>query len=248
MQEDETTTSTQPVDEGAQEALPEQQEQQEADSSETSQSTNEGADNALPETDDKLKSFAKGQGIEDLSELSDREQKLLKVAYDNNANFQRNRQKASQLEKNLTTASDEYAEQVAEQTGQDPQLLQRLQRVEVKETVRDFFDRNPEAREREADMIEVLRERPHLVSDLDAAYAVLQTRNIDQVKSEGKKEALKSLASNQQAAVPKGNAVNQTATSSSAITPDNVDDMVAKMTVQEYQKRLPEINAALARR
>ena len=257
MVNDETTTSKQPADEGADNALPNEQVEQEADNTETSTESNDGAqtneksndksDSALPEVDDKLKSFAKGQGIEDMSELSDREQKLLKVAYDNNASFQRSRQKESQLEKDMVNVSDQYAEQQAQATGENPELLKRVQRMEVRDTVRDFFDKHPDAREHEEDLVQVLANRPHLVGDLDAAYAVYQTQNMDDVKSQGKTEALQSLAQNQQAAAPKGNAVNPTDTSSSSrITSKNVDQVVSQMSPEEYQKRLPEINAALA--
>lgn len=246
---DETTTDEQTVDTGAEQALPETQETT-ADSSNdvsSSESTNEGAQEALPEADesaDKLASFAKGQGIEDVSELSEREQKLLKVAYDNNAEFQRNRQKATELEKSLSTASDSYAEEVAGQTGQDPELLKRVQRVEVRDAVRDFWDSNPEARKLEKEMVQELQVRPHLAGDLEALYAVVSTKNPEAVRSQVKQDTLKNLANKQQASVPTGNATSSTI-SSNKITPQNVDAMVSKMSIEEYQKRLPEIQAAL---
>lgn len=250
-----TTTDEPTVDTGAVEALPETQETTADSTNEvsSSESTNEGAETeakaeeALPEADegaDKLASFAKGQGIEDVSELSEREQKLLKVAYDNNAEFQRNRQKATELEKTLSTASDSYAEEVAGSTGQDPELLKRVQRVEVKDAVRDFWDSNPEARSLEKEMVQELQVRPHLAGDLEALYAVVRSKNSEAVKSQVKQDTLKSLANKQQASVPSGNATSSTV-SSNKITPQNVDSMVSKMSIEEYQKRLPEIQAAL---
>jgi len=254
MDKDETTTVDQPQDAGEQDALPANENTDAADntqqvSDDTTNQPTEGGNEPVPEgekkVEDKLASFAKGQGIENVSELSEREQKLLKVAYDNNAEFQRTRQKATELEKSVTTQSDEYAEQVAEQTGKDPELLKRLARVEVKETVRDFFDSNPQAKEIEKDLIAELKQRPHLVNDLEALYAVTKSRNEGKIKSEGAQEALNKLAQNQQAAVPTGNATNSNQMTGSKITPQNVDAMVAKMTPEEYQKRLPEINRAL---
>lgn len=179
-----------------------------------------GSADPLPnEDDEKLASFAKGQGIEDLSDLTDRERSLLKSAYDNQAEFQRNRQKVSELEKNLGSASDDYAEQVAQQTGQDPELLKRLQRVEVKEAVRDFWN-TPDAngnmpdRSLEPAMVELLNDKPHLAGDLDSLYATAMVKSgkFAAAKSQGKREALESLAQKQQAAVPTGNATNSSAT------------------------------------
>lgn len=166
---------------------------------------------SLPETDDKLQSFAKGQGIDDISELSERELKLLKVAKDNQAEFQRNRQKASELEKSVTTQSDSEAEKVAEETGQDPELLKRLQRVEVRESIRDFWNQEGIDKAFEPAMIDLLKTKPYLAGDLESLYAaaVMKSGGVAAVKSQGKREALESLAHKQQAAVPAGNATTK---------------------------------------
>lgn len=197
---------------GAQEALPAQEVTQPADSQPTVEpsDTSEGGEKPVPEVDEKLLSFAKGQGIEDVSELSERELKLLKVARDNQAEFQRNRQKATELEKNLSQASDDIAEDIAIQTGQDPELIKRLQRIEVRDQVRDFWDSNPDAKQYEAQMIEIVQAKPHLAGDLESLYAtaLVKSGSLDAVKSQGKREALESLAQKQQATAPIGNATN----------------------------------------
>lgn len=217
MAEDETTTTPEPVETGAAEvALPAEQTTSEADSSKTevSQSTNEGAEEALPKEDDKLASFAKGQGIDDVSELSEREQKLLKMAHDNNAEFQRGRQKATELEKTMGQMGDESAVQVAQATGRDPEVLKALQNIQVKESIRDFFDENPEAKQYQADMATIAVESglsgsPEAI--LKASYALAVANNTGAIKSQGKQEALKKLAQTQQAAVPRGNATTPNA-------------------------------------
>lgn len=210
---DEPTTTVDAAPEtGAVEALPAQNDTTTADAKTTVElgEASEGGDAPVPEADDKLTSFAKGQGIDDVSNLTDRERALLKSAYDSKADRDRLSSKASELEKSFVAKSDEIAEQVAETTGQDPETIKRLQRIEVKEAVRDFWDSNPDARKYEADMIKIVAERPHLAGDLDALYAtaVIKSGGLDAVKSQGKREALENLAQKQQAAAPMGNATN----------------------------------------
>lgn len=216
----------------------------------TETSTEAGAqEEALPVSDDKLAKFAKGQGIDDISQLSKRELGLLKSAYDTKVEFTQNRQQAGQLEKSMTEMSDESAEEVAAQTGQDPNVLKRLQRMEVKESIRDFWTANPDARQYESEMTKIAQEAGLFGSPeaiLKASYAMAVANDQSRIKSEGARDALQNLAHTQQAAVPGGKAVNSVPTDSGKITPQNVDRMVAAMSVEEYQKRLPEINAALA--
>jgi hypothetical protein len=209
---EEPTTTGETPETGAQDALPAQEVTQPAEVTTTVEPSvpSEGGEKPVPEVDDKLLSFAKGQGIEDVSELSERELKLLKVARDNQAEFQRNRQKATELEKNLSQVSDESAEDIAIQTGQDPELIKRLQRIEVRDQVRDFWDTNPDAKKYESQMIEILQAKPHLAGDLESLYAtaLVKSGSLDAVKSQGKREALESLAQKQQATAPIGNATN----------------------------------------
>lgn len=247
MAQDETTTEEQVVDSGAEQALPDTQvEQTPADSSDTEvseQATNEteqGAEEALPnqeqqtadsEYQKKLNSFAKGQGIDDLGELSDRELSLLKSAYDSKSSHDRTRQKASELEKDLGGKSDQYAEQVAQQTGQDPELLKRLQRIEIKDSVREFYDSNPDARKHEADMIKELQNKPHLAGDLESLYAtvVFKKGGLDSVKTQTKQDTLRSLAQKQQAAVPKGNATQSGTPNKKPFSELSIKEMEAQL-------------------
>jgi hypothetical protein len=165
---------------------------------------------SAPEADDKLRKYAANQGIELDSPSAI---KAARLAMENQAEKTRNYQKASELEKTVTAQSDVEAEQVAEATGQDPELLKRLQRVEVKEAVRDFWNQDGVDRSFEPKMIEILATKPHLAGDLESLYAtaVMKSGGVAAVKSQGKKEALSNLAHNQQAAVPKGSATTNAA-------------------------------------
>jgi hypothetical protein len=214
----------------------------------TAEKSDTGAE-AIPDNDDKLASFAKGQGIEDITELTPREKSLLKAAYDSKVEYTQKRQKASEMEKTMTTMSDESAEQVAESTGQDPEVLKRLQRMEVKDSIRAFWDENPEARQYEQDMAKIAVESglygsPEAI--LKASYAIAQSNNSGGVKSQAKREALEKLAHNQNAAVPTGNAVNGAAMTTATITPRNVDQMVASHDLAWFEKNHDAINKAMA--
>lgn len=228
--EETTTTVDTTVDTGAQEALPAQVENTADATTTTTDSPAEGA-SALPEVDEKLQSFAKGQGIDNISELSERELKLLKVARDNQAEFQRKSQKASELEKTFSQVSDQIAEQTAQQTGVDPAVLKRLQALEVNKAVSDFFGSHPEARQYEQDMIKVYHQKPYLGVDLDALYAtaLVQAGGMDAVKSQGKKEALSNLAHKQQATAPTGNATTQSSPKEKPFQELSIKEMEAKL-------------------
>lgn len=238
-----TTEETVQV-EGAQEALPTDEQQPVAEETVTESTEQAGAEEALPEeSDDKLAKFAKAQGIEDISELNEREQRLLKVAHDNHVNYRQKQNKDSELQKTLGSEADKQAEVEAMQTGYDVELLKTVRGLEVRQEIDNFFNENPDARDIEPEMAQVIAERPHLARDLDAVYAIASR---DQVATKAKKETLENLAQNQQAAAPKGNATTQ-ATTSEKITPSNVEALVAKNGHDWFVKHYDEINAALTK-
>lgn len=160
---------------------------------------------AEPSEDEQLKAWADKKGLE-LD--SDNAKKAAKMAQNAEKLMHQKTQQASELEKSVTTQSDAEAAQVAEATGQDPELLQRLQRVEVKEAVRDFWNQDGIDRSFEPAMIELLKTKPYLAGDLDSLYAsaVFKSGGVAAVKSQGKREALTDLAHKQQAVSPTGSA------------------------------------------
>jgi hypothetical protein len=213
MDEDTTTGQSEQTPTGAEDAQPVASDTTPPADAQTdtapSESSEGGAANepSEPDADEKLQKYAQSQGIELDSPSAI---KAAKIAMKAQSEATRNGRKASELEKNIGSVSDEHAEAVAEETGQNPELLKRLQRVEVKEAVRDFWDANPEAKKYEPAMIEILKDKPHLAGDLDSLYAnaLVKSGGIDAVKSQTKRETLESLAHKQQAAVPAGNATN----------------------------------------
>ena len=184
--------------------------------------TTEPSDNPQGFDEDTLK-WMTAKGIDPSS--SDALTKLAKSAREAEKAMHSKAQRASELEKSMATVSDEYAENVAEQTGQDPELLKRLQRMEVKDTVREFWDNNPEARQYEKEMIDVVAQKPYLAGDLDAIYAVVLKNNTQSLQSEGGRKALESLAGKQRASAPTGSAV-----SSAPTRPSITRAMIAEKT------------------
>lgn len=158
-------------------------------------------------------------------------------------------QTASELEKASRITEDQIPEDAT------PELRDsfRVRNLELLYATQQWKMQNPDKLVSEPAMAKVLSDptKRALVQEgflsLDDVYSIAQGGNTQSAKSQGKREALANLAQNQQAAVPRGNATNSSAmNSSTTITPQNVDQMVAQMTPEEYRKRLPEINAALA--
>jgi hypothetical protein len=195
--------------------------------------------------DEQLAKFAETKGLE-LD--SDNAKKAAKMAMNAEKQMHAKSQRASELEKTMGQMSDTSAEQVAEATGQNPELLKTVQRLQVKDSIRDFWEQNPDARQYESEMAQIAPElglygSPEAI--LKASYNEVLSRNTDTIKSQGKREGLESLAHKQQAAVPRGNAVNSGA-SSTAITPQNVDAMVAANSNEWFAQHYDEINKAMA--
>lgn len=237
-------------DQGMAIPLPEETEQQttaapedvKQDQPDSEESQGESTD-SLPDVDESLRKYAESKGLELDSPSA---VKAAKIAMDNQAQFQRTRQEATQLKKSMDTVADGIADEEAQITGQDPDTLRTLKRLLVKDSIRDFYDAHPEAKDRESEIAQTVVERPYLVNDLEAAWALVQSKNADSLKAEGKKEALKTLAGKQQAAVPRGNAVHSSSSGSNKITPQNVDQLVSQNNLEWFKAHQDEINRAMA--
>lgn len=246
------TTTEAPVESGGQSingiaiddqgmAVPEPEETEQATAvEETSEVQTEVA--TEPSEDEQLNKFAESKGLQ-LD--SDNARKAAKMAMNAEKLMHSKANRASELEKTMSGMSDESAEQVAQATGQDPEVLKRLQRMEVKDSIREFWDSNPDARQYEAEMAKIAVESglygsPEAI--LKASYAMAASGAL---KSQGKQEALTSLAHKQQAAVPRGNAVTSSMTSDT-ITPQNVDRLVAQHDQSWFESNYAAINKAMA--
>lgn len=205
-----------------------------------------GAESAQPDVDDKLQKYATSQGLELDSPNA---VKAARIAMNNQAEVTRNYHKTSELEKSMTQMSDDSAEQVAQATGENPEVLKRIQRMEVKNSINDFWASNPEARDYESQMTEIassagLYGTPEAI--LKASYAMAKAQDSDNLVSQGKRQALESLRDKQQAAVPRGNAVNSAPQQEAAISPQNVDALVRDHDLKWFEANRDAINRAMA--
>ena len=121
-------------------------------------------------TDDGLAKFAKSQGVEDVSQLSDRELQFLKIAHDNQKAF---REKGSQAS---------IADATKNLGGTD--IESRLAQLESEKAIDKFFSDGRD-RSLETKMVEILNEKKeqygkeyamNLSRDLDALYGLAQVR------------------------------------------------------------------------
>jgi hypothetical protein len=206
--DDETTTPDAPVEGGEQ---PQPTTEAPAEAVETTTSTEEQPETVVaePSEDEQLKTWADSKGLE-LD--SDNAKKAAKMAQNAEKAMHQKAQKASELEKTVTAASEADVEATAEATGRDPELLKVVKQLQVQSQVRDFWNTEGVDKSFEPAMIELVNEKPYLAGDLETLYAaaVMKTGGVAAVKSQGKREALESLAHKQQAAVPTGNATTQT--------------------------------------
>lgn len=232
--DEQTTTAEQTNDAGAQGALPADGQQNAAALAAQEQNNGQSQGDAtasLPD-DDKLKSFAKGLGIEDISNLSERESKLLKIAKDNQAEFQRNAQKASELEKTISSGTQQAIAEATASGTVDPVdiALARVAALELQTSVNGFFGSNPEAKQHEQAMVKLVTDRPEIgqlvrqgalsVSDLYSMARGSDSNAVNEAKTQGAQEALQQLANKQTAAAVPG------AATTSAVTPKEGDRLM----------------------
>ncbi len=233
---DEDTTTPVAEDTGAEQAQPVDvapAEAVEPTAVDTEEETPVAPAEGVSDEDTELTDWASKKGLE-LD--SDNAKKAAKMAREAERAMHQKAQKASELEKTVTVQSDAEAEAVAEATGQDPELLKRLQRVEVRDNVRDFWNTplpNGDMPDRsiEQAMIEQVTAKPYLAGDLRSLYAtaLFESGGVAAVKSQGKREALQSLAHKQQAAVPTGNATTTGTPKTKNFADLSIEEMEAKL-------------------
>lgn len=256
---DEQTTTVAPADDGGQsiqgvqvddqgQAVPQPEETGQAPAVEqTTEPTSqpETQPEEPVQTDNSDSEWLKNKGIDPSS--PDAVEKLAKMARSSEKAMHEKAQQKSELEKSVGEVADQQIAQHEQDTGTQVSETDRaVQRLLIKDNVRTFFDSNPEAKPFEKAMAAELENAPHLAGDLQSLYARAVVASGDSVRSQAKQETLESLAQKQTASVPRGNAVNGASMTTSAITPQNVDQLVAQNDHIWYEKNLEAINAALA--
>lgn len=197
---------------------------QEAVSDDSSAQNNENKNNesGTQSTDDGLAKFAKSQGIEDLNDLSEREQKFLKIAHDNQraARSQSNQLKIADVTNDLNKPKENATE--------IQKAVQEINQFRYEQKTNQFWSatdndgkklRDPTI---EPEMVKVLNDAKEkhgadyartLSQDLDTLYDLAQLRagkiNPDVAKEEGRREAITSIKQASAAGAPQAHAVTQ---------------------------------------
>lgn len=126
-----------------------------------------------------------------------------------------------------------------------------IQSLRNEVTALSFYIQHPEAKQYEQTMVSILEDKPWLANDLEVVLDAAKGRSTTEAtklvaeRQAGKKEALVAAEQAGRAAQPKGSATNS-ATSSSKITLDNVDELIAKNGQAWFVKNRDKINAVLA--
>jgi hypothetical protein len=113
--------------------------------------------------DDGLAKFAKSQGF-DFESLSDNELKALKLAHENQKAFRSERQEKKQtndLQKNLKEATQPNEEELESESPAVAEMRRTqamVAQLESKQRVTDFYLDNPEARDYDKEMGEIVKE------------------------------------------------------------------------------------------
>ena len=213
-----------------------------------------------PSEDDNL-SWVKTKGVdpsdpEAVSKLAEMYRNAEKAMHESNA-------KASELQKSLTnvpetpqgvTVPEElenipFIKELAEEVNA---LKESNSKIAVANSVSQYFESNPDAKQYEAKMTEIVSTRPEIgqavklgVLSFDDLYAMaLSSKDvIADAKQAGGKEALETVRQKQQARSVQGQAT--TSALSDSITKENVDAWYAGLSSAERAK--PENQAIVSR-
>lgn len=237
------STRTEPTDDtSAQDAQLESQtvdttaENQPAESNED---TNQDSQEAAP-TDDNL-AWLQNKGVDPTSPEA-----LSKVA-EMYRNAEKQMHQSTEAKAQLQQALQQPVQQayVNEDGDVVTQLQQQVQAMQMKQSVRDFWEQNPDAKAYESKMTELVTSNPNMAQLVQAGYLGLD--NLYQMakgsdpnrettlKTEGGREALQKVADKQQARAVTGNATSS-AMSNGAVTKQNFDSWYAGLSATERAK------------
>lgn len=147
-----------------------------------------------------------------------------------------NAQKASELEKTISGGAQQaIADATASGEVDTAELaLARVAALELQASVNTFFSNNPDAKQHETAMVKLVTDRPEIgqlvrqgalsVADLHTMVRGSDTTVVDEAKSQGATEALQQLANKQLATAVPG------AATTSAVSPQKGDPLMELWT------------------
>lgn len=261
------TSPTEQVDSGAgssNEDLPENQHQPSADEQQTDSVSSDDSqdagqdDNSQPQggstdedssssdDDDGLAKFAKSQGF-DPDNLTDGERKALKIAHDNQKAFRTNKQE--QTDKLKETVADTHSvtqeelDELDDEAADIRQTKSEVAALRAEQKVTNFYLRNPDARDFDKEMGELVLEEAkrngkeaarYLASDLDRLLVLAKARrgvSTEEARAEGAREERENLRRRQEGSADSGHASNSNQTGRKLTRSD-----IASMSDEDYTK------------
>lgn len=191
---------------------------------------------ATDKSDSEVAEWAEKKGIK-LDPSNPDMMKLARVNLENDRKFHEANQKP------IVTPPEELA-----LTGTDiDEVIARQNISDLKLYVRDWFDANPDMKDNKAELTKIASERPWLQNMDDVkAHFLADPNRTAQLKQEGGREALTNLAQKQQAIPPTAGATNSAVYETSAITPQNVSQMVDSHDQAWFEKNHQAISKAMS--
>lgn len=185
-------------------------------SSETESNEPESSDTSI---DPEIKEWAEKKGVQLDDPIA-----LAKLARNAEKNFHDKSTEASALKKAVGSQAAESADSAIEQEAFP--IINRLR-------VAEFYQDHPDAVQYDAQMAEIVDQKPWLGQDLESLYLIAKAQSTAtealQARQEGRKEALNSVAQAQRAGAPKAAPTGKPAPAKRYTSAD-----IDKMTPQEY--------------
>lgn len=235
------------------------QDTDQSDNDQQDDSSTTGDDSSSSSDDDGLNNFAKAQGF-DPDNLTDGERKALKLAHDNQKAFRQTSQAES--DKLKDTVQDVQSVEDSELEDLDPSEARDVQRdseiasLRAEQRVNNFYIRNPEARDFDKEMTEIVVEEAQangkdaarfLSKDLNRLLVLAKARrggSAEEAKNQGAREERERLRKRQEGSADSGQA-SQTQTPSKKLSRQDILDM--DDTEYEKLRSSGELDSIIAR-
>ena len=199
---------------------------------------------AQQDTSDEVLSWAKKKGLPLSENPTDAELKLVNMQREAERRMHEATNAQSELKKSLDeqVSSADYAGY-----GVNAELVQEVTALKINQQLNEFYAANPDARQYDSAMAELVAENPNLANaGLEALYATAKHRaavnEADTIKKEGAKQALENVALKQQAASVAGNATTN-ATPSNTVTRELLQQKLKEGDTKWVRENKDAINA-----
>lgn len=186
------------------------------------------------QSQDDLKEWAEKKGLS-----LDEPEKILKSYREAEKALHQKGMEASKL-RNSVNEKVEEANQLNPASNEIEDLRRQLEADRLDRKVAEFYIQNPDASKYDAQMAELVQQKPWLANDLNDLYQLAKAQGMNDVVEQARAQERQRLAQQSQTTT-----ANTNARSVSANSKPITRSAVAAMSQAEYRERLPEINQTL---